>query len=609
MPYFTARGRWTDVIANPDGGDPIRVGLNGSGYLVPTIEDGDTLQIDFTTGVTESVLMEPIPFHLIDGEMRQVRDAPDDPLPDFVRAPANSDEYGLELGLHYRVEWISLRIGETTKKASVRGWVFAAPDSDVPFYVPGSAPVPGSTGVGITRGDGIHIDGSVETYAELPADVEAGASYVVLSSGLLYVKGEDWPPVDEGISILGPQGVPGDASLDELRVGVFQFEHPNSNTDVGTFNVSTRRAFEVTQEIPDGARWRVHYRNRNHLANTNGGTMTGFAMAVGEAVVDTTGVGDLTGATVSAPVQIQTPTTLTSGVELITPWVEKSTYDPVPYKEHFITYPVNVAAGQTLSIGGGRHWFTATPGDYLVANPSGMAKVDNQAIGEMYIEFEFANDSAPTMLIVAPSVANGGNTGAVANRAELGGVGHLWELENQGVAPSIAVGGAWSADYLAASPKWDYYDTLSQPLNVDAVLLLALCSSDVCAGTAVATVKGNVAINIAKARLDYPGARIILTTLPPRGDSTGTPEANRLEINTWLSGCPAGADQCIEINGPLTDWASPQRLRAQFAGAPPSADIVHWSEAGHSTVARLIPVRALATSTDTNFAYIEGGAP
>lgn len=366
------------------------------------------------------------------------------------------------------------------------------------------------------------------------------------------------------------------------RTGVIQFEHPNALQTVGPFAISTRRTFSPPVLSND---WRAHVRNRDFLGNTNSnGDMASWGLTVGEAVLDANG--ELTGATVATPTVVQSPTTLLGASELITPW---SSFALNERKTYFLCNPINVASGKNLAIGGGRHWNTATPGDYLVANPASMTRTDNQGVLDIYLECRVRDDGSPTMLVISNSASGGGNVGSVANRAEMGAWPQLWARRNRGFAASLAVGGAIANDFGAASVKWDYYSTLDVALNVDVAVLLATGSSDLLQGASVATVQARYVAIINKVRAIAPSANIVLTTLPPRGDSTGTPETNRQTMNTWLSTCPAGANYCVDIDGPFTDWASPGRLRTVFAGAPPSADIIHWSERTHQTVSALMP--------------------
>ncbi|MCM6777281.1 hypothetical protein NDR87_27720 [Nocardia sp. CDC159] len=100
----------------------------------------------------------------------------------------------------------------------------------VPEYVPGPdennpdagsiglvdltlvSPVPTSPGNAVVvgpRGEGLRIDGLVDTYDKLPPDPSEGAQYVVRADGLLYVfhaAAGGWTPNGRGAVIRGPAG-------------------------------------------------------------------------------------------------------------------------------------------------------------------------------------------------------------------------------------------------------------------------------------------------------------------------------------------------------------------------------------------------------------------
>lgn len=69
----------------------------------------------------------------------------------------------------------------------------------------------GPQGIVGPKGDGIKIDAVVDTYGDLPEDIEvAGYSVLNLENSLLYVYlGDSWPLEENGIPITGPQGETG----------------------------------------------------------------------------------------------------------------------------------------------------------------------------------------------------------------------------------------------------------------------------------------------------------------------------------------------------------------------------------------------------------------
>ncbi|WP_054246372.1 DUF7257 domain-containing protein [Rhodococcus opacus] len=79
-----------------------------------------------------------------------------------------------------------------------------------PQGLPGVQGVPGPPGIQGPTGTGIQIDGTVATYAALPAGTPDGSQYVVTADNLLYVKqGGAWPANGAGLVYRGPTGATG----------------------------------------------------------------------------------------------------------------------------------------------------------------------------------------------------------------------------------------------------------------------------------------------------------------------------------------------------------------------------------------------------------------
>lgn len=379
-----------------------------------------------------------------------------------------------------------------------------------------------------------------------------------------------------------------------IKTGVFQFSHANQLAATGSpasFNI--RRGFSFPFQP---TRFRVHIPTKSMLADTTAaGQLSNFTLGVGLAALTANGE-PAGGATVGAPLQIQTSTTLYGGATLVTPWVDAAAFTAQADRLHILTAGFSVGATDQIAIGGGLQWTTFNRSDALTAAPA-TTRGDNGAwLGGMFIEAEGV--FGKLIFVVGNSLSDGGNVGGVPNRGELDAWQNQWARMNRGVAASISVGGSWAAMYGAASPKWTHYSTLANPLVPDGLLYMGLASSDVAGSAgdaaAIAAAQASMTAAVTKGRAMFPSALHIGTTLPPRGASTGTPETARITMNRWLSGCPAGLDRCIDISSALTDWASPARLREPFAAAPASispplgVDIDHWSPDGHSVVAGLV---------------------
>lgn len=371
-----------------------------------------------------------------------------------------------------------------------------------------------------------------------------------------------------------------------VRTGVYQFEHCGALTTFGSSVFLTLRRDFIVAVAP--TRFRLHWRNRSHLTDTDAtGNVYGVRCYAGEAALDANG--EPTGAFVSSPVEIQGYTDVSNGTELISPWITPATFEIEPHKRYLLSWGLGVTGTDEVATGGGRFWlsYDAADADQIAAPNQGLTH--NQGFFENYIEYEFEDNDNPVIMVVGNSLSGGGNINGVANRAELDAWQGQWALSHQGIAASLAVGGAWAAHFPTASPKWNHYSTLASPLDVDAVIFMGHSSSDIAGsdgGTAAKNAaKAAMVTSILKAQSLWPDARIIITNNPPRAASSGIPEDARLEINEWLEDSPANVERCLDIDSPLTDWASPARLRDVFTD-----DGDHWSPRGHSVIANTIPV-------------------
>lgn len=420
------------------------------------------------------------------------------------------------------------------------------------------------------------------------------------------------------ISILGPaatsaqqastKGYVDTAVSDAVEPGVYQFEFPNNTAPLGVGTIQARRPFILTQQP---TRFRVHFRNRNHLTDTDGTiTLTNLTCYTGRAEIDASG--NLTGNFAAAPTQVQgSGVSLVAGAEVITPWISPATFTITPYKWHLLSFGWTYTVNAAHAFGGGLQWYTFNAADASVAAPAGLTRADNQGFLSVYIEFEYQNDLAPKLLVVSNSLSGGGSTAAGnTNRGELDSWWGQWMLANGGIVANISAGGTLASHFNNASPKWNVYDTMANPLTIDVVVFMATSSSDVAAsdgsGAAVNLIKGYMVEAIVKSQTKWPNARTLLTINPPRiGNATAAVESARQTVNTWLSTSPSGALECIDFEPDLTDYgqalmvtldstaaltlsaALPARLNAYSD----SGDGEHWSARAHQRVSQLIPIK------------------
>ncbi|MUL44456.1 hypothetical protein FZI85_17175 [Mycobacterium sp. CBMA293] len=382
-----------------------------------------------------------------------------------------------------------------------------------------------------------------------------------------------------------------------VRTGVFPFEMCNSSGTWASQPLHDRREFSISQKV---RRFRVHFRNRNQLADTQGNPVTGMVAYVG--IPSTTGSADgkWNGQCTTTPTQILTSTNMAANAEVVTPWVSPSTFTIDPYKRYVLSYGFTTPASGVTCFGGGVVYQTALASDAGLANPSGMTRITNAAFLQVWIEYEFANDNAPVMLVVSNSLSNGTNNsgGAVDNNGEIGSWPQVWAMANGGVAASIGVASSLAANYKAASAgaRWDVYDPCASALDPDVVLYYALASSDVIGegGSTITTSQADFLGAIAKGKSKFPNARHIITNIPPRGEYTGsgatagTLEKARLDFNRWSHLLPAGVETCFDVDALVSNWADPARMRAGVYDVG-SGDATHLNARGHHTVGNAMP--------------------
>lgn len=379
---------------------------------------------------------------------------------------------------------------------------------------------------------------------------------------------------------------------DSTRTGVFQFEHPNNAIAFGSaVQLNQRRLFILPH---DASRFRLHIQNRNHLADTNAtGTLSNLTAYIGEAKMDATS-GDWVGETISAPVALTlSGTSLSAGNIVTSNWVAPASFPVTANKRCVISLGWSVGSTDQVCVGGGMQYYTFDRTTAGTASPAGLSRADNQGFLDLLLEYEFADDAAPVIMVVSNSLSGGGNVASVANRGDLDAWRQQWALAQRGVVGDLSVGGAWANDFAAASPKWSYYSRLATPLDIAAVVFAATSSSDIAGSgssdetTIVNAAKSAMIAAVKKAETLWPNARIILTTNPPRiGSTAGAKDNARLTVNTWLASSPIGAEQCVDLEYFLTDGAVPARLHPLVD----SGDHEHWSPRGHSRFAKQVPV-------------------
>jgi hypothetical protein len=429
----------------------------------------------------------------------------------------------------------------------------------------------------------------VEEYANLaafPGTGETNKVYVAADSGYSY----RW--TGSAYTLV--------AQPSTVRTGIFPFELCNSTSAAGQWQNQPwhyRREFSISQKV---RRFRVHFRNRNQYADTQGNPVSGMVAYVGLPSTSGSSDGKWNGQFTATPTQILTSTNMAANSEVVTPWVTTSTFTIDPYKRYVLSYGFTTNASCLTCFGGGVGYHTFVVADAGVANPSGISggRVVNAGMLQVWIEYEFANDDAPLMLVVSNSLSNGTNNANIDNNGEVGSWPQVWALANGGVAASIGVAGSLASNYTTANAgaRWDVYDPCNTAMDPDVVVYYALASTDVIneAGSTITTSQTSLLNAIAKGKAKFPNARHVITNIPPRGEYTGsgatagTLEKARLDFNKWSHLLPAGVEMCFDADSLVTDWANPARLRAGVYDVG-SGDVTHLNARGHHTVGNAMP--------------------
>lgn len=353
-----------------------------------------------------------------------------------------------------------------------------------------------------------------------------------------------------------------------LRTGTYSFElgkgHASSWANQ-PFNNSREFAISV-----DATRFRVHWRNWDQLAGVDSGAVTELQFYIGVPEVD--GDGNWSGQYTVTPTLIEGPTSVPSGTEHITPWVDASDFAIEANKHYVLNQGLKASATGALAFSGEPNWQGYTSNGGAIAAPT-VERADNATFGWAWIEFEYV-DETTNIFLIGNSLSNGSQA-ASPNNGQMTAAINRWALRNKGIVTSIAAAGTWAGHYNVDGPRWHLYDSCETPLDPDVVYYPALNSSDL-VGASLAIAKTNILAVLALGKAKFPNARHILTNVPARSEISD--DTDRLALNAWmhlLTWNPDVAD-VLDLDTPITDWASPARQRA-----PLTAEGIHLSPQGH----------------------------
>lgn len=374
-----------------------------------------------------------------------------------------------------------------------------------------------------------------------------------------------------------------------VRTGILPLDHCNAAGPWANQPWHIRQVFKRAQQKV--LRWRPVIANYGMLADTWGTAMTGFVVGVGLPAYGTDG--NPTGAFAATPTTIQTATTVAAGAPYVGPWVSASTFDPSA-DDFMLSYGfITAASGAASYYSGQRCWQTFVNTDALVANPAGLTYSFNACMLTGYIEYEFADDTAPSILVIGNSISSVAS--ASVEHTGLGGSWHqIWARRFGGFAASLAVAGSFMAHYKSGNNRWNFYNGVNTPLDFDAVVYLAANSSDA-VDNSLAVTQADTALVVARGKALWPKAKHIGSTIPARVGFTGDPTVNttneyrRLQLNEWMGLQAVGLfDSVVDIDDFSGDAAvapNPRRLKPYF-----TTDGTHARPRMHEEMALRVPV-------------------
>lgn len=373
-------------------------------------------------------------------------------------------------------------------------------------------------------------------------------------------------------------------TISATRTGIFPFNLCHSTGTWVSTSFSQRRLFMLSQRPK---RFRVHLRNRNQFTDTDGGTLTGVIIGIGIPVMGSDGLP--TGATTTTPVTLQASTTVTGGTELVTSWITPSTFQIQPYTKYFLTYGfITPATGSTM-FGGGLAWQTSANTDALVASPGSLARAASASYLWPWIEYEYADDLAPSILVVGNSLSMVVADAAGNNTGEIGNWHQAWALNQRGFAASLAMAGSFSIQFEAGNGRWGIYDTCAVMPDYDAVIYMAATSSETIQYPIAESAQPDFKGAVDRGKALWPNARHITTNIPPRieftgdGTSSATTEYKRVQQNLWHHNLGGGVESCLDVDSLISDMANPARIRTVY-----NADDTHFTARGHQRIAQLV---------------------
>ena len=267
----------------------------------------------------------------------------------------------------------------------------------------------------------------------------------------------------------------------------------------------------------------------------------------------------------------------TRNSKFVTDWFDQETMQLDTDEEYLLGISFSAPAKTRVGVAPGVGWIRqGTENGALVDDKNRGAFQRAGTYLDISIDYTFEGEDVPVVAVFGHSLNAGANQNPdVPHKGEVEVWHQLWARDHGGSAASFAAAGAWTANFLADSPKWDR----AADVDADYVAIWA-SSSDLVAGTTPDEVGSYWVALIAEARERWPDAQIVAFTEPPRG-ADGEGEQFRRQWNDFLRTSPEQIDVLVDTDKLLADPKNRRVLSPDYDG-----DGSHFSPAGHEAVAR-----------------------
>ncbi|MGV8875506.1 MAG: SGNH/GDSL hydrolase family protein [Rhodococcus sp. (in: high G+C Gram-positive bacteria)] len=355
----------------------------------------------------------------------------------------------------------------------------------------------------------------------------------------------------------------------------------NCGNTVDTIANTTGALFRIPVKVPVATtRWRVHWQNRFGKTRTSQtGVVNVLGFVFGDELMNADGTHS--GQFTAAPASVGAAGTATDGAEYVGAWVTDPALQLKPYADHLVSYGLTCASGVVMcrssNIVQYRNGASQAPQfnqQTIVPNSTATP------FGEMWIEYEFVGANS-VGLYVGDSLTDGTKN----LLGQLGNYPNAHALRDA-VCPIVLGNSGIKVDDYMNIPTTDYVYTkwgLGNGVVPDYAVVMAGINDIIFLGFTDVEIQNKLVAFWNRLRA-FGIKRIYAITLPPAG-ATGAVETQRLNVNAWLRGKPAGLAGVFDGDRALKDATTAANLDATYN----SGDGLHYSVAGYQKLADTIP--------------------